>query len=176
MIFTKTKLNGAFIVELEKGKDKRGFFARAWDYKQFLEHGLNSNLVQCNISFTEKKGTLRGMHYQTKPYQETKLIRCTKGKIFDVIIDLRVKSETFKEWLGIELTADNYKMLYVPEDFAHGFMTLEDDTEIFYQISQYYNPELEQGVRWDDQAFQIRWPLHPILISEKDLGYPSFDK
>jgi len=174
MIFTKTKLNGAFIIEFEKQKDERGFFARTWDYKQFKEHSLNSNLVQCGISFNEKKGTLRGMHYQVKPYQETKLVRCTKGRIFDVIIDLRPKSETFKEWYGIELTADNYKMLYVPEDFAHGFMTLEDNTEIFYQISQYYNPEFGRGILWDDQAFQIRWPLQPIIISKKDLGYPQF--
>lgn len=176
MIFTETKLGGAFIIEVEKIKDERGFFARTWDQKKMEGHGLNSKIFQCNISFNKKKGTLRGLHYQVAPFKEAKLVRCSRGRIFDVIIDLRGKSKTYKEWLGVELSEKNYKMLYVPEGFAHGFQTLEDDTEVFYQMSQIYAPKCAKGIRWNDDVFKIRWPLKPSIISEKDLSYESFKK
>ena len=171
MIFTETKLKGAFIIELEKLEDERGFFARTWDQKQFEECGLNSKLVQCDISFSKKKGTLRGLHYQIAPYEEAKLVRCTRGKIFDVVIDLRHESKTFKEWIGVELSVENYKILYVPEGLAHGFETLQDNTEVSYQMSEVYMPEYAKGVRWDDPLFKINWPLNMPIISKKDLSY-----
>jgi len=176
MIFTETKLKGAFIIEPEKLEDERGFFARTWDQKIFEEHGLNPKLVQCNISFNKKKGTLRGMHYQIAPYEEAKLIRCIKGKIFDVLIDLRPKSATFMKWVGFEQSAEDYRMLYVPEGFALGFQTLEDNTEVFYQMSQVHMPEYTRGIRWDDTTFKISWPLKPSVISKKDLSYQSLEK
>ncbi len=176
MIFTETKLKGVFIIEPEKLEDERGFFARTWDQKIFEEHGLNPKLVQCNISFNKKKGTLRGMHYQIAPYEETKLVRCTRGKMFEVLIDLRPKSETFRKWVGFEQGAEDYRMLYVPEGFALGFQTLEDSTEVFYQMSQVYMPEYARGIRWDDTAFEISWPLKPTIISKKDLSYPPLEK
>ncbi|MGI0062633.1 MAG: dTDP-4-dehydrorhamnose 3,5-epimerase family protein, partial [Nitrosotalea sp.] len=148
---------------------------RTCDKKKFEEYGLNSKLSQCSISFNKKKGTLRGMHYQGTPYNEVKLIRCTKGKTFDVIIDLRPKSTTFKEWFGLELGEENHKMLYVPEGFAHGFQTLTDNTEIFYQISEYYMRDYSMGVRWNDPAFNIKWALVPTVISKKDQSYPDFE-
>src|SRR5210317_898218 len=141
MTFTETKLKGAFVIDLEPIQDERGFFARTWCKKEFEAHGLNPNLVQCNTSFNKKKGTLRGMHYQTAPYEEAKLIRCTMGSIYDVIIDLRKESETLKQWYACKLTAENRKMLYVPEGFAHGFQTLEDNSEVFYQMTEFYHPE-----------------------------------
>ena len=168
MIFTETKLNGAFVIEVKKLEDKRGFFARSWDDEIFREKALNTHLVQCNISFSKKKGTLRGMHYQESPFQEAKLVRCTKGKIFDVIVDLRQNSLTENEWFGIELSESNHKMLYVPEGFAHGFQSLEDNTEIFYQVSQKYMPKYERGKRWDDRTFKIPWPILPPILSDKD--------
>lgn len=176
MKFYETKLNGAFIIELEKNEDERGFFARTWDKKEMQKFGFNTNLVQCNISFNKIKGTLRGMHYQTAPFQEAKLVRCTRGKIFDVIIDLRPTSLTFKQWFSTEIDEKNHKMIYVPEYFAHGFQTLEDNTEIFYQISEYYMPEYAKGIRWDEKTFDIKWPINPKIISEKDLTYPSFNE
>jgi len=171
MIFTETSLKGAFIIKIEKLLDERGFFARTFEKKQFREHGLDTQLLQGNISFNKLKGTIRGMHYQIKPYEESKLIRCTHGKIFDVIIDLRPKSETYRNWFGVELTADNYKMVYVPKGFAHGFQTLENDTEVFYQMSDNYNPESARGIRWNDKIIGINWPLKPTKISKKDLSY-----
>ena len=174
MIFNKTELKDAYIIEPEKLEDKRGFFARTWDTKIFEENGLNPKIVQCNISRSLKKGTLRGMHYQIDPYAETKIIRCTQGKICDVIIDLRENSPTYKKWQAFELSAENHKMLYVPEGFAHGFQSLEDDTEIFYQVSQFYNPESERGVRWNDPVFNIKWPLEEKIISEKDESLADF--
>lgn len=174
MIFSETKFKGAFIIELEKQEDERGFFARTWDKKKFEEHGLNSKLTQCNVSFNKKRGTLRGMHYQISPYEEAKLIRCTKGRIFDAIIDLRPESTTFKQWLGNEISDKDYKMLYVPEGFAHGFQTLEDNTEVFYQMSETYMPDYARGISWDDDTFRIKWPISPIIISKKDCIYPSF--
>lgn len=174
LIFNETKLKGAFLIELEKFEDLRGFFARSWDKKEFEKKGLNSNVVQCSISYSKKKGALRGLHYQIAPYEETKLVRCTKGKIFDVIVDLRQDSNTFKKWMGFELSAESYKMVYIPEGFAHGFQTLDNDSEIFYQISQYYMPEYYRGVKWDDPAFNINWPLEISVISEKDSSYQPF--
>ena len=175
MIFTKTTVNDAYIVELDKREDHRGFFARTWDKNEFEEHNLNSNLVQCNVSFSKKRGTLRGMHYQKKPFEESKLIRCTKGKIFDVIIDLRTHSSTFKKWFGVELTQENYKMLYVPEGFAHGFQSLEDNSEIIYQVSEFYTPNSELGIHWNDPAFNITWPIEEKIITDKDNSWKLFD-
>ncbi len=175
MIFNETKLKNAFIIEIEQLDDERGFFARAWDNKKFEEHGLNSKLVQSNISFTKKKGTIRGMHYQVPPYTEAKLIRCTRGKIYDVIIDLRTKSKTFTKWMSVELSGINHRMIYVPEGFAHGFQTLEDNTEVFYQVTKEYNPNYEGGLRWDDPVFGIKWPLGKKIISKKDRSWKSFE-
>jgi dTDP-4-dehydrorhamnose 3,5-epimerase len=175
MIFTETKLKGAYIIEPERLEDTRGFFARAWCEKEFETHGLNSSLVQCNISFNKKRGTLRGMHYQSSPYEEAKLVRCTMGVIYDVIIDLRPDSTTYLEWIGIELTPDNRKMLYVPEEFAHGYQTLIPNSEVFYQVSQFYSKEFESGVRWNDPAFGIEWPeTKNIIVSEKDRGWSDY--
>lgn len=174
MLFTETKLKGAFIIDLEKLEDQRGFFARSWCKKEFETRGLNPNLVQCNISFNKKAGTLRGMHYQAAPYEEAKLVRCTKGSIYDVIIDLRPDSSTNKKFFSITLSADNRKMIYIPEKFAHGFLTLEDDTEVFYQMSEFYAPEYAKGYRWNDRAFNILWPREVKVISERDKNYPDF--
>lgn len=167
-------LNGVFIIDLEKHEDERGFFARSWDKQEFESNGLDSNLSQCNISFNKKKGTIRGMHFQRKPYEEAKLIHCVKGSIFDVIIDLRKDSDGFKKWISIELNEQNYRMLYVPEGFAHGFQTLEDNTEVFYQMTQCYMPEFAEGIRWNDTQFNIDWPIKFPILSEKDKGYSDF--
>ncbi len=175
MIFTETTLKGAFIIEPELHEDERGFFARTFCQEEFEAHGLNINWVQCNISFNSKQGTLRGMHYQTAPYEEIKLVRCTMGSIYDVIIDLRSDSPTFKQWLGIELSADNRRMLYVPENFAHGFQTLVDHTEVHYQMSVFYNPEYSKGLRWNDPVFKILWPpSRQRILSPTDQRYPTF--
>ena len=171
MIFSETNLKGAFIIKIEKLKDQRGFFARTFEKKQFRKHGLDTQLLQGNISFNKQKGTIRGMHYQIKPFEENKLVRCTRGKIFDVIIDLRPKSKTYRNWFGVDLTAENYKMVYVPKGFAHGFQTLKNDTEVFYQMSDNYNPESARGIRWNDKTIRIYWPLMPTKISKKDLSY-----
>jgi dTDP-4-dehydrorhamnose 3,5-epimerase len=174
MIFTETKLNGAYVIEIKKLEDVRGFFSRVWCKNELEACGLISDIAQINTSYSKKRGTLRGMHYQVEPNQENKIIRCTKGAIYDVIIDLRPKSPTYKKWLGIELTAENYKMLYVPEDFAHGFQTLEDDTEVVYQVSQFYSPQSEQGVRYNDSAFGIRWPIDVRVITDKDKNWADY--
>ena len=174
MIFIETKLKGAFTVEPELVQDGRGFFARTFDQKEFEAHGLNPRVAQCNISFNKKKGTLRGMHYQIAPYQEAKLVCCTKGAIYDVIIDLRKASPTLKQWVGVELTAQNRRMLYIPEGFAHGFQTLEDNTEVFYQMSEFYHPESARGVPWNDPAFGAVWPDDIRVISDRDRQYPDF--
>ncbi|MGB5926273.1 MAG: dTDP-4-dehydrorhamnose 3,5-epimerase [Dehalococcoidia bacterium] len=176
MIFKETRLKGAHIIEVEALEDERGFFARSFCQKEFQVHGLNPRIVQCNISYNIKKGTLRGMHYQVTPYEEAKLVSCIRGAIYDVIIDLKEHSPTYRQWFAVELTAENYRMLYVPEGFAHGFQTLKDDTVVFYQMSEFYHPECARGVRWDDPVFGVKWPLpHPIL-SEKDHGYLDFAK
>ena len=175
MIFTETKLKGAYIIDIKKLEDDRGFFGRAYCQKEFEEYGLNTNLVQANVSFNKKKATLRGMHMQLAPHAETKLVRCTRGAIYDVIVDLRPDSETYKQWIGVELTADNYRMLYVPEGFAHGYITLEDNTDVTYQVTAFYEASAERGHRWDDPAFNIQWPLAPQLISEKDRNHPLLE-
>jgi len=172
MIFRETTLKGAFVIEMEKFEDKRGFFARAWCQKEVEAKGLISRVAETNISFSKRRGTLRGMHYQVAPYEQVKLVRCTAGAIYDVIIDMRLDSPTYRKWTGVELTAENYRMLYVPEHFAHGFQTLEDDTEVTYQVSQFYSPESERGVRYDDPVFQVEWPRPVEVISEKDIAWP----
>jgi dTDP-4-dehydrorhamnose 3,5-epimerase len=174
MIFTTTKLVGAYSIEPEKKYDARGFFARVWCQKEFAEHDLTSHLVQINISYNKHWGTLRGMHYQVEPFQESKLVRCTRGAIYDVIIDLRQESRSYRQWLGVKLTADDHKMLYVPEGFAHGFQTLEDDTEVVYQVSAFYAPQSEAGVRYDDPGFGIVWPLEVQVISDKDRNWADY--
>lgn len=174
MKFNHTKLPGVFQIEIERNTDERGFFARTWCQKEFEEHGLNPTLVQCSISYNERKGTLRGMHYQAVPFAESKVVGCVIGAIYDVVLDLRPQSTTFKQWLAFVLTADNRKMLYVPEGCAHGFLTLQDKTEVIYQISAFYHPESARGVRWNDPAFQIEWPQNVEVISERDRTYTDF--
>lgn len=174
MIFTETDLKGAFVIDIEKKEDARGFFARAWCRREFEAHGLNPAIAQCDISYNPRRRTLRGMHYQTPPFAEAKLVRCTLGSLCDVIVDLRRDSPSFKRHLGVELTAENRRMLYVPEGFAHGFLTLEDRTEVFYQISEFYSPGHAAGFRWNDPAFAIRWPSPPAVISDRDRDYPDF--
>lgn len=177
MIFKETKLQGAFIVELEKFEDERGFFAHSWSERKFAEHGLDPRVAECSISFNRKRGTLRGMHYQAAPHGQVKLVRCSRGAIYDVIIDLRTGSPTFKQWVGVELTSENRRMLYIPKDFAHGFQTLDDETEVFYQMSDAYAPESGRGVRWNDPAFGIAWPeAAAIIINERDRTYPDFER
>ncbi|CAN1209687.1 dTDP-4-dehydrorhamnose 3,5-epimerase [Tumidithrix helvetica PCC 7403] len=177
MKFMETKLKGAYVIDIEPIEDERGFFARSWCQHEFTERGLNPNLVQCNISFNLKKGTLRGMHYQVKPHEEAKLVRCTRGVIYDVIVDIRPESATFKEWIAVELSAENHKMLYIPEGFAHGFQTLEDNTEVSYQMSDFYHSESARGFRWDDLAFTIDWSVtEDLIISLKDRQYSSFEE
>jgi len=175
MIFEETKLKGTHIIEIEKREDERGFFARSWCQREFEAHGLNPHLVQCNISFNFKKGTLRGMHFQEEPFAEAKLVRCTRGSVYDVIVDLRPDSSSFKQHIGIVLTGDNRKMLYVPEGFSHGFLTLEDNTEVFYQMSEFYAPDQARGFRWNDPAFGIGWPSEVQVISDQDRNYPDFN-
>jgi dTDP-4-dehydrorhamnose 3,5-epimerase len=175
MIFHRMKLPGVVEIELDLHRDERGFFARSWCQNEFEAEGLNPKTVQCNVSFNEKKGTLRGMHYQAAPHAEAKLVRCTRGAIYDVVIDLRPESPSFKRWVGVELTSDNRRMLYIPEGCAHGFLTLEDQTEVFYQMSEFYHPKLARGVRWDDPTFQIVWPVKVEVISERDGTYPDFE-
>ncbi len=175
MIFTETRLPGAFIIEPELRTDERGFFGRTWCQREFAAHGLNPRLVQCNLSGNTLAGIVRGLHYQAAPHEEAKVVSCSHGAICDVIVDLRPASPTFKEWLAVELTAANRRMLYIPEGFAHGFQTLEDDTEVVYQMSEFYVPEAARGVRWNDPAFGIRWPLPVTIISERDRSYADFD-
>lgn len=175
MLFTETGLKGAYIIDLERREDERGFFSRSWCADEFKDLGLNSNLAQCNISFNLKKGTLRGMHYQAEPYPEAKVVRCTMGAIYDVIIDLRPDSPTFKQWLATELTAGNRRALYLPEGFAHGFQTLADNTEVFYQMSEFFHPECARGVRWDDPAFGIKWMYEIPILSDRDGSYFNFE-
>ncbi len=173
MIYHKTALNDAFVLELEQIADERGFFARSWCKEELEARGLDGDLAQCSLSFNSKKNTLRGMHFQIPPYGETKLVRCTTGAIFDVIIDLRVQSSTYMKWVGVELSADNRKMLYIPKGFAHGFQTLVHESEVFYFISEAYHPEAARGVRWNDPAFNISWPhAEHRVISSRDNNWP----
>jgi dTDP-4-dehydrorhamnose 3,5-epimerase len=175
MTFYETRLSGVFEIHLQLHPDERGFFARTWCRKEFEGHGLNSQLVQCSVSFNTRKGTLRGIHHQAAPYPEAKLVRCTQGAIYDVVVDLRPQSPTFKRWIAVVLTAENRNMVYVPEGCAHGFLTLKDQSEIFYQMSEFYHPEASRGVRWDDPAFRIDWPEKVEMISERDRTYPNFE-
>ena len=174
MLFTETALKDAHLIAPQPIEDERGFFARAWCVDEFARHGLNPRLAQCNISYNVARGTLRGMHYQAAPHEEAKLVRCTAGAIFDVIVDLRPDSPTYLRHLGVTLTAANRQMLYVPEGFAHGFQTLEDHTEVFYQMSTSYAPGSARGLRWDDPALGIRWPEPPTAMSERDRTWPDY--
>lgn len=176
MIFQETELPGAYLIEPEKRGDERGFFARAWCAREMAEHGLAAELAQANLSRSAQAGTLRGMHFQRAPHAETKLVRCTRGSLYDVIVDLRPGSPTYRRWFGAELSADNGRMLYVPEGFAHGFQTLEDDTEAYYLVSEFYTPGAEGGVRYDDPAFAIRWPRPVTVISPKDESWPDYNE
>lgn len=174
MIFTETALKGAWIIDPQRIDDERGFFARSFCREEFAAHGLETEVAQCNISYNKAKGTLRGMHFQLLPRTEAKLVRCTRGAIYDVLIDLRPASATFRQWTAVELTGNNHRSLYIPEGFAHGFQTLEDDSEVFYQMYEYFAPDCAAGVRWDDPAFGIAWPLANPVISAKDRSYPDF--
>lgn len=174
MKFIETGLSGAVIVEIERLQDQRGFFARTWCQREFEQHGLETAVVQANTSFNHRKGTLRGMHYQAEPHGETKLVRCTQGAIYDVIIDLRPDSATKGKWVGAELTAENCRMLFVPKMFAHGFQTLVDDSVVTYQVGQFYTPGAERGIRYNDPIFQVNWPLTVSIISDKDKNWPDY--
>ena len=174
MIFTPTPLAGAFVIEPEPIPDARGLFARTWCQRELEAHELDGHLAQCSTSFNKRKGTLRGMHYQVAPFAETKIVRCTRGSMYDVILDLRPESPTFRRHFGATLTADNRKAMYIPKGFAHGFQTLEDDTEVLYQISEFYSPEHSRGVRWNDPAFGIAWPPDERILSERDRAYSDF--
>jgi dTDP-4-dehydrorhamnose 3,5-epimerase len=174
MIFHETGLDGAYLVELEPRTDERGFFARSWCQQEFAERSLNSSLAQCNISFNKERGTLRGLHFQRAPHEEAKLVRCTRGAVFDVIIDLRPNSPSFTKHYGIRLDWDNRLTLFVPKGFAHGFQTLCDSTEVFYQVSQSYVPAAGAGIRWDDPTFGIEWPSPNPLMNERDRSWPDW--
>lgn len=174
MKFIKTKLDGAYIIKLDKSEDERGFFSNVWDKKKFQENNLNVNLTESNIAFTKKKGTIRGFHYQISPYEGAKLVRCTKGRIWDVTIDLRPTSKTFKQWINVELSSNNYKLNYIPEGCAHGYQTLEDNSEVFYFMSQIYNTDYERGIKYSDPTFKISFPLDVTTISEKDASWKQF--
>jgi dTDP-4-dehydrorhamnose 3,5-epimerase len=176
MLFTETPLKGSYIIDIEKVGDSRGFFARFWCINEFKAKNLVTNWVQANVSFSKSKGTLRGLHYQDDPYAEAKLVRCTRGALFDVILDLRPDSSTFGEWFGVRLSADEHRMLYVPEGIAHGFLTLVDNAEASYLVSQYYKPHAEAGVRYNDPAFGIQWPLEIQVISKKDATWPNYPR
>jgi dTDP-4-dehydrorhamnose 3,5-epimerase len=170
------ELPGVYVLEPERQEDSRGYFARTWCRHEFEVRGLNPHLAQCSVSFNRKKGTLRGMHYQAAPHEEAKLVRCTRGAIYDVALDLRPSSRTFKRWVAAELTAENGRSHYIPEGVAHGLLTLQDDTEVFYQISTFYHSEAARGVRWNDPAFAIRWPLcGELILSARDQSYADFD-
>lgn len=176
MKFTELPLPGAFLIDLEKREDERGFFARTFCLNEFKHHQLDANVVQINNSLSADKGTLRGMHYQLAPKAETKIVRCIKGSLFDVIVDLRKESPTFLKWFGAELSAENRRMMYVPKGFAHGFVTLEAHTEVFYLVSEFYAPDMERGIRYNDPAIGIEWPVQPEVVSDKDLKHPDFNE
>lgn len=174
MNFQETKISGVFELLLEPMADERGFFARTWCKNEFEAQGLGSSLEQCSISYNTRKRTLRGMHFQVAPFQETKLVRCTRGAIYDVVLDLRPESHTYKQWISVFLTAEDRNMIYVPKGCAHGFLTLRDDTEVFYQMSEVFDAASARGVRWNDPAFGISWPEKVEVISERDRTYPDF--
>lgn len=176
MIFQESKVKGAFEIDVECHHDERGFFARTWCQTEFSSQGLEPELVQCSISYNPRRGTLRGMHYQESPFAETKVVRCTRGAAYDVVIDLRPDSPTYKGWMAVVLTAEKRNMVYVPKGCAHGFLTMEDETEIFYQMSEFFRPEFARGVRWNDPAFAVVWPAVIEVISERDRTFPDFPK
>jgi dTDP-4-dehydrorhamnose 3,5-epimerase len=167
-----TPLAGAWLIDLERHEDERGYFARAWCEHEFAAHGIPMRVAQCNVSFNRRRGTLRGMHYQAAPHAEAKIVRCPRGAIYDVILDLRPGSPTFRKWFAAELTAENQRMMFVPEGFAHGLQTLVDDTEVFYLMSEFFHPDAARGVRWDDPAFGIEWPIADPVLSERDRNFP----
>ena len=175
MRFQETKLAGVFEIHLEPKADERGFFARTWCREEFRDRGLNDNIVQCSVSLNRRRGTLRGVHYQAAPFAETKIVRCTSGAIYDVVVDLRTQSPTFREWFATVLDAESRGSLYIPEGCAHGFLTLTDESEVLYQMSEFYHPDAGRGVRWNDPAFQIAWPEQVEVISERDRTYPDFE-
>ena len=176
MTFEQTKLSGVYEIRVQPIADQRGFFARTWCQTEFEKNGLNPELVQCSVSFNDRKGTLRGMHYQAAPHAEAKLVRCTSGAAYDVVLDLRPDSATHMQWTAVMLNASDRNMVYVPEGCAHGFLTLADNTEVFYQMSAFHAPEAARGVRWNDPAFQIIWPSPIEVISDRDRDYPDFQK
>jgi dTDP-4-dehydrorhamnose 3,5-epimerase len=175
MIFIDVGLPGVYELQIEPKSDERGFFARTWCRDEFAAKGLDSQLVQCSLSYNTTKGTLRGMHFQAAPYAETKLVRCNQGAIYDVVLDLRPESTAYRRWVGVRLTAEERNALYIPKGCAHGFLTLEDDTEVFYQMSEFYNAESARGLRWNDPAFAIVWPANVAVISARDANYPDFE-
>jgi dTDP-4-dehydrorhamnose 3,5-epimerase len=172
MIFRETALPGAFVVDIEPVADERGFFARTWCQREFEEQGLTAHVVQTSLSLTRTAGTLRGLHYQARPHAEVKLVRCSRGVVYDVIVDLRPDSTTYRHWIGLELDASVYRMLYIPEEFAHGFLTLTDDCEVVYYMSRFHTPGAARGVRWDDPAVGVRWPADVRLVSDRDTQWP----
>ncbi len=174
MKFNSTPFEGVYTIEIERIFDERGFFARSFCQKEFIKFGLNPNIKQCNISFNRKKGTLRGMHFQNPPFEEDKVVSCSRGAIYDVILDLRKTSNTYKQWISFELNEENNVFLYIPSGFAHGFQTLVDNAQVLYQMSEFYQPDYAQGVRYNDPMFPIQWPLDISVVSEKDLSYSDF--
>lgn len=176
MIFTPTRLPGVHLIDIEPLADERGFFARTWSEDEMRAHGLDASLVQCNLSYNSRKATLRGLHYQTAPHEETKIVRCTAGAIYDVVVDLRPSSPAYRSWEGVELTAENRRMLYIPHGVAHGFITLTDASEVHYQMGAQFVAEAARGVRWDDPAFAIEWPLQPLVMSERDRAYSLWEE
>ena len=174
MTFGETRIGGVWVIRPDRIEDERGFFARTWDQDEFAARGLSASVAQCSISFNRRRGTLRGLHYQAAPHEESKLVRCTSGAIFDVAVDLRPDSPTFREWVGVELSADNRLALYIPEGCAHGFLTLEDAAEVHYQMTEHHVPDAGRGVRWDDPAFGIEWPGEVTVINERDRMYTDF--
>lgn len=174
MIFSQTPIPGVWVIDIDPRRDERGFFARTWCREEFERHGLDARLVQCNISYNERRHTLRGMHFQCAPHEEPKLVRCTRGRMYDVVLDLRRDSPTFCRWYAIELSAENRRALFIPAGCAHGFLTLEDSTEVLYQMGEYYHPESARGVRWNDPAFGIEWPTDAPILSPRDASYPDF--
>jgi dTDP-4-dehydrorhamnose 3,5-epimerase len=175
VIFTPLALAGAYLIVFEPVPDHRGYYAPTWSARDFKAHGLNDRVVQCGASYNRKRGTLRGMHFQASPHAQAKLVRCGRGAIHDVIIDLRPDSASYCRWIAVDLSAARGEMVYIPEGFAHGFQTLEDHSEVIYQMSEYYHPEAERGVRWNDPRFAIRWPIAEVILSEKDRSYRDFE-
>ena len=176
MKFNETNVDGCFVVEPDRFDDERGFFARIWDSKEFNQRGLSTTFAQFNLAFNHKAATLRGMHFQSAPHAEVKLVRCTRGAVYDVIVDLRPDSRTYLKWAGVELTADNYRTFYVPKGCAHGYVTLVDGAEVAYQVSETYAPQAAGGVRWNDPAFKVDWPIQPKIINPRDATYPDYKK